>query len=647
MRHNELDRNNKKPLTIDEQTIWPFNQKLLNGTIQYFVEIAWQDNEYQAKIHQGNPNYSIIRSLSIEPQQNLPIKESSILFKKLVHEMISIDITWHRKWFDEQAQYEIGHYFYKQLFGNHTVKSIQQNCKIVDIRIITDDPHIAWMPWMLLAQDGIFLYTLGWSIIFSHSYHLTPCQLPIYPKILIAAPQPSDLDPTDSEQHITALNNLLYSFDSRYTQGIFLKITHTWEIFEEALRQFQPHIVYYYGYGIGNHYFPKLVFNDVLNNRIDKPISDIISLIQSLKQPPIMAYMNCCNGKSDSFLSLGVQLAHRIPVVVVNRTDSHESIAHSMGLSFWEDIIIHGMSPHEAILNIRMRVGEELRSCDTRWIIPFLHCQYDQWNKACPNQNVRLDINPHWRLKIHDFKALCQIKQQVSHMIMGQQPYRTLVYLLYGQPNQGIDMLQHRIIIDLQEKYPLLNIVMIQPEWPPDHEDCDQSFTHMINAATQIPSLDCMNQFIQQVPNRIPDQPLLIFIRHMTHTSINRCHPTYIQSYLEWLDLTIAKRLPDRVYLLVGLSFEDVTLQKFRQVYHEYDDLKQITLNHSQFLFLEELDKITRKDIITFLKNHHIQIPKDWVEDFTDRLIKKTNDVYEKIIDELTSLACRNVRKID
>lgn len=627
-----------------EENMWIFACEESDMSIRYFIEIKDQEGQYHRRTHQDNLNKRCVLQLSAEDRIN--IKGESIPLRDIVQALNNVDSQWLQNWFDERGQYDVGMHLYKQLFGTLKSEDIHKD-KEVEIRIITEDEHIARLPWMLLAHK-VFLSATGWSVTLSSANPMKDCELPPCPKMLIIAPQPDDIASTNAQSHIEDLQELLSSAIS-YNRGKKLDIVTTWDDFKESLRNFQPHIIYYYGHGVGDIYRSRLAFATKNNRLSNMPILDMIPLFKMMPNPPMIAYINCCSGNSGCFLGAGLQLRNVIPVVVTNYTVLKIRAAQAQGLSFWSNVLLKEKAPHTAISHIRSHMGEfGLNVSDTRWMTPVLHCHYSRWKANPPQRLSRLERDPHWRVKLDRVSQFSKVFFQVYEMFQQRKP-RAFAYLWYGKEDQGIELFHQRLKVDLQEK--LINVIIYEvlPEWPPTLDDPYICFRNMLIQAFEVQSIDQIPARIRTYTQSLSGRQTLVYIRHRPITSAYTFHPNYLKTYLEWWNLNFVSKLPERTHALLGISYEVKNPQKFLDLLVRKEHLDELELSDTVFQILDEMEKIKKKDLLDFLKTHNIQLPSDIRDGILEKILKKTGGTYESVLDELKELERRawRLRKQD
>jgi len=258
----------------------------------YFAEISENlDYGHILTAHQGN-------KFSVASKKMYGLLETdSFLLKNEEHEIGSLinAITNNtreilNRLFDERGQLEFGHYLYRQIFGGITPEKLLGGSRNhIDLRIISNSESINKMPWVLLANNGIFLSSIGWSISFARSAKLTDCTLPAHSKILAVVPQPhgSNWRNTNASTHLEELENLLVPYNYRLSQGDQLLVVHNWEQFVQMAQSEQPDLIYYYGHGQGDKNQSSLIFTTgEANWEHNVSIADFAQVLRNLDEPP-------------------------------------------------------------------------------------------------------------------------------------------------------------------------------------------------------------------------------------------------------------------------------------------------------------------------------------------------------------------------
>jgi CHAT domain len=377
-----------------------------------------------------------LTNLQLGPQSTVDIKGQAYTLAALVQALIGYQPDDLQMVYDERGQLQVGRYLYTQIFGvlDATERRRLRDTS-VDARIVTEDEHLARLPWALLVDESVFLSTVGWSVALSHTLPHEDYELPPSPRLLVIAPQPVGVGDTKADWHLEALETLLGGADPLHVRGQHLRVVETWEAFTQAVTAFRPHVVYYYGHGIGNPQTSRLVFASAQgNSRLDKPIADMAACLrQQPDGPPLLVYLNCCQGDAGGLLGAGRVLGEQVPAVITNRTIARIDAAHGQGIALWRSILLDGAPPHTAVAKMhRNLIAMGLSFSNERWMTPVLHGHYSTWRANPPRPRSRLEYDPHWRLKFDRVKQFGQVYYLTTQMLRERRP-RSLAYVWYGQ----------------------------------------------------------------------------------------------------------------------------------------------------------------------------------------------------------------------
>jgi len=612
---------------------------------RYFVEIQKTDKYYTGSIHQGNP--TIARSLpklELSPAAEILIKGQTYPLGALVQALIEYKPADLAIAFEERGQLEIGHYLYRQIFGDiHPAKlKTETNGLLVDVRIVTNDEHIARLPWVLLAHEGIFLSSVDWSVALARTCQVKDCTLPPSPRMLIIAPEPTDLKNTHAKTHLETLEYRLSLYNHHLSLTDHLKVVGTWEEYCHLVKTFKPHIIYYYGHGVGDQYQSRLIFaSGKQHQHIEKPIADFAQSLRNLAETPKLVYLNCCSGDAGGFLGAGWQLGEFIPAVITNRTVTYVDAAQAHALALWQGILLDGQSPHVAMTKIRSKLADlGLSFSDARWMTPVIHCHYCDWHSTPPQRIDPLEHDPHWHLKLDRVTQFATTAFQTRQMLREHRP-RTLAYVWYGQPGQGIDLFHKRLRVELKADLDTqAHFMEVRPEWPKDFEDPARSFADMLCEAFEVSALQNIPHCIRDHSRGAVGRQTLVYVRHQPVHSHKVMNPRLLNTYLKWWDKEFAPLLADRHYVLLTVSFEVDNPAKFQKAIKD-EGLEDLDLSKTIFRLLDEMERIGKKDLSEFLKTHNIYLPPTQKDRILQKILEQTQGHYEQTINSLKQFVNR------
>lgn len=502
---------------------------------RYIVELTYRDDRYSGTAyHSGHTRARDIADLQLGPDTEIAIKGQPYRLDALVDALIGYHANDLQTAYDERGQLEIGRHLYHQLFGDLDMAERQRlRANELDLRIVTEDEHIARLPWVLLADSNVFLSATGWSVALARTVCDDLYELPPSPRILVAAPQPVGVEATRAEPHLEALELMLSGADPRHVRGHFLHVVTTWEACVREVEVFQPHLVYYYGHGVGDRHTSRLVFaSEPGNQRRDVPVIDVATHLRQMPGgPPLLVYVNCCLGDAGGLLGAGQAFGDAVPAVISNRTVAHIDTAQAQAMAFWRRVLLDGAAPHTAVAEIRRgMVSMGLTLSNERWMTPVLHSHYGTWVANPPQPASRLERDPHWRHKLDRVRQFGQVFYLTSQMLLEQRP-RSLAYVWYGQPGQGVDLFHQRLTVELQEKLTDTPLIEVLPEWPlvPSWE----AFEAMMLDAFEVVALDHIPGRIRERTRGVSRRQALVYVRHAPVQSSRVINPPVLKSYPE------------------------------------------------------------------------------------------------------------------
>lgn len=601
--------------------------------MRYLITLTKQANGYQAVIKQTGKQARQLDNLRLDENDGITIKKQSMSLGEIITALQTYDTDWLADWFDERGQLELGRYLYAQLFADQLPDNQAELC------IISDDEHINHLPWLLLARDT-FLNLAGWSIVLSPDDVFENLELPPSPRLLIVAPEPDDVSLTGATEHIHDLEKMLTDADSTLKPVI----VNTWQAFVKEVKRQAPDVLYYYGHGISDTHSTKLVFANEFNQQLDVPVVDLIPHL--INKPPRLVYFNCCFGDTGGLLGVGKQFSRFIPAVLTNRTIAMIDTAQAQALSFWHATLLDGIAPHQALAAQREQLAEwNLSVGDIRWITPVLHRHYEQWSANPPKKFHGWQRDPHWNLRLDRIKQFTRVYYDTEEMLRNNKP-KALAYLWYGLANQGVEIFHQRLKIELQEKSANTRLIEISPEWSPIS---GENFEDMLAQAFAIKNLDYLGAKIRELTRGSSASKTLIYVRHepisFHFTDETKFHPKHLAAYLKWWNHRFIAQLPQSCHALLGVSYQVTEPTRFSDGLNK-NGLDDVELSDTAFCLLDELEKISKKDLSEFIKKHNILLPADIKNTVIADILDSTQGDYHKVLDELQDIERKGLQQL-
>lgn len=609
-----------------------------------YLDIRLRGGVYEGILHEGKPAIGKnLPDLRLHPGDKLTLQGHSVTLEALADALVRYRQDELRRVFQERGQLDAGHYLYAQVFGDATPREwFGEDVSGIDLRIVSDDEHIARLPWVLLAHKNAFLAAEGWGISLARRHENPSVTLPRNPRMLVAAPVPADQPPTKAAAHLEELEHRLSNFNPHLSWDEHLKRAESWEEFCRELKTFQPHIVYYYGHGKGDRRQSRLLFCDTPGGRtLEVPLVDLRDLLaaQEARKRPLAVYLNCCQGDSGGLLGAGWQLGDIVPAVITNRTIAHIDPARAQGLAIWRSILLGGHPPHQAMAEIRSQLGAlNLDFNDARWMTPVLHCHYHKWEAQRRKPVDPLKHDPHWHLKLDRVTQFGTVAFQTREMLRNEKP-RSLAFVWYGEPEQGVEIFHKRLNVELQNDLELGSDYMeVRPDWPMELSDPDHAFADMLCAAFEVEKPDQIPRKIREHSHGASRRKTLVNVRHVPLYQQHRINPKTLKQYLHWWDRQFAPLLPRHAYALLTVSFVVPNPAKFCQEMTQAFNLFNLDLQHTSYKLLDELERLNIEHLSEFLKTHNIKLPRNRRENILKEILASTGGNYELSLGELKQL---------
>ena len=568
----------------------------MEHTTRYFLQIEkTPDDTYRACLHQDKQEKSVwVDNLALKPDDCITIKNESLSLKDLVDDLSTYRPNAPLKpYLDARFQVEIGQYLFKETVGRLEYPQLPLDEKL-ELRISCPDEHIAGLPWVLLGNQGKFLATTQCSVTLALAGRKKnrDVKLPDHPKILIIAPQPEHLGDTEAQDHLKELRDL---FDPEIVEK-YIRFAYTWDDFRSQAESFQAEMIYYYGHGKGDINNAFLVFADQNQQKCPKPVLDFAHVLNNLEKKPALAYINCCQGDAAGLLGVGQQLGHFIPAVLTNRMTAEIKAARQQALAFWRKLLLNGLSPHEAITQMRRSLITTLN--DPRWMTPVLYCHYRHWNPKPKPNPIKRDND--LRLKLDRSRQFDPMLNQVEQMLESDKP-KSIAYIWYGQEGQGVETFHERLSSDLLNKISNKGIItsIKSPAWPDDFDIPNRSFEDMY--------LQCFEKAdsIADIPlylKKSASKRALLYIGHQTiHSS--RINEEVIKDYLKWWDNQVVPQLKNhQISGFLGISFIVKQPAKFSKKLSKTLKTLDWELEQTRYHLLDEMANITEQELFHFLQ---------------------------------------------
>jgi hypothetical protein len=275
-----------------------------------------------------------------------------------------------------------------------------------------------------------------------------------------------------------------------------------------------------------------------------------------------------------------------------------------------------------------------------RWMTPVLHGHYSTWRANPPRPRSRLEYDPHWRLKFDRVKQFGQVYYLTTQMLRERRP-RSLAYVWYGQPGQGVDLFHQRLTVELGEKLSDVSLYEVQPEWPMAFDNPIRACEAMLTQVFNVNTLDDIPARIRTQSRGVSGRQTLVYVRHRPVASPKLFNPAMLKAYLEWWDICFAPLLEGPVFAVLGVSFIVGKPLTFHKVLTERARILEIPFNRTVLQVLDEMEQVSRKDLLDFLHTHNVLLPLSHRDRVLDDILARTKGDYDVTLEALKDIAAR------
>lgn len=609
---------------------------------QYNIVIEKYRKRYKGYLYTDDPEDCIaLDNLKLHPESIIQVNGKNYEIGALLKCKGNENPTDNAVFFNERSQLDIGQYLFQQLFGQLPEKDLRQigAASSVDIRIITQDDHIYRIPWNLLSNRGIFLSAVSWSTSVSNSKEPDNCTLPSSPRILAIIPQPAGFTDTKARAHIEDMENLLSPHNHLFSQRHHLKVVNTWGDFNRKLNHFNPHILYYFGYCIGDYSKPKFIFSAGDNNiRHDIPAGNFVNSLNITDNPIRLIYINSYQSDAQSLLGICKLLENTSPVLVINDTNARIEVVKSQALAFWDSVLVRGFPPHQAINKLHAFMTDPgIPTEEGRWSIPKMIRNYTEWTYE-PYTETAEPNAPHRILRAGRNAQSAVIQDAVDKML-SRKMKNALVAVWYGCKNQGHETFHRRVSVEIKDNAPKAVLYEVRPDWPViDHRPYN-TFADMMLETFQTDSLSKIPSIIRARSRTSPDKPLFLYIRHRPVVNRQLMYPEMLKTYCGFLDTEFAPLFDRNTFIVSGVSFVVKNPLKFQKIIYDKMQQANAVAQHSEIRILPELGKITTEEFSGYIKDLNIELPPRHADRIIGNAVEKTQGAYDYILQELEFIA--------
>lgn len=128
---------------------------------------------------------------------------------------------------------------------------------------------------------------------------------------------------------------------------------------------------------------------------------------------------------------------------------------------------------------------------------------------------------------------------------------------------------------------------------------------------------------------------------HRPVTSRSVFDPKNLQLYLDWWNRVVLPLVPKNAHVLLGISYHAKKPARFDDFLVKKIKLDVFTMSDAELEILDELERVTYRDLIGFIRTHNIVVPADLRDKAFEEILDRSKGSYYRVIDELEHLESR------
>lgn len=536
------------------------------------------------------------------------------------------------KFFQIDRQKIIGNHLYQQIFG-HWLNRVSLGNESVDIGIIVKDEFLSLIPWVLMADGGIFLASQNWHFFQSRQVPNVSVELGKYPEMLIIIPEPENCPKTSGPEHLKDLKNLLSeTMDGELVSSKYMRVISSLKELQK-MSGFSPQIIYYYGHGEYKNKTSNLLFEKENKQSQSVPVIDFNKEIKKFGHSLKLVYLNCCSGDIAGFLGAGNQLSENVPIVITNRTAAYVDSSRKIAIDFFSQVLGDDVPPVTSI----NRISSEWSQLTIRHFSTVCYSRCRNWNGGGARKKSRAHRASDWIITLDRGDQCGRLIIKIHNMIKYGKP-RSLCFFWYGDTEEGVDVFHERLRKEMkdfwQHKIALWDETIHWPEYTDGIEESfEERFCEVFNVSDLNDIPTAMGKLLPYSSNRTR----FALIDHLPIEigKTKRFSPNILKSYMNWWANRLVPIFPEDIFILLGISFvvSPDRIDTFSNI------LENIRHGFATELFstelLPRLKKLEPNDLTEFFRTHSVLIPPGKWHEVAVNILKNTGGKYTKTLDIL------------
>ncbi len=497
----------------------------------------------------------------------------------------------------------------------------------VRVRIQTEDPLLASLPWQLTSHDDKPLVEEGWTfelisaeadsttVSFRSATLRAPC-----PVLMIAPDLPGgpDIDETLCRRAFEECLDRVWKFRDK------LWFARTRQQLKDVFAQTRPRIIYYLGAADNNAGGLILHLGNSAESTEPCSLSDLASLWQ--RTPPELVFLNLITDKPEAVGTSAACLTPSVPLVVTQTARTVElSEAHGCALAWFNDLLSSGPRPDPIAALNRKALPSAIA-----WTA------YSDWKTQTANEPLREQLV---RLLLDRKLQRSQVLKVVNELVRDSER-RVCCVFAYGCEGNMIDRFTDQLLEFLRRNArEIAHVRRVSfPFLPPRSGfNIEQLRERVIRGLgldlSSTNTLDtALSKALAKRKPRALDraQPVLLLDWGVRGTTKKAA----LEAWLKFCFEHLCRACPRDMRLLVCLCLErpkeahDTIKVEVRKLHNRYVS-KQFHLER-----LEPLDDIEEDELLEFLRSRHSSFPEDdpLLRDLPFLIQQKTGGRFEETV---------------
>lgn len=308
------------------------------------------------------------------------------------------------------------------------------------VRILTDDPVLANLPWSITAWQGRTLLDHDWTFeVVSREVPIEAVEIRQPCRILVIAPNYEKMKCIDTARHLNSLLEALGRVSGDYhSTSEYLTVAQGRQAVRHALECRTPDVLYFFGHSSTRD--GELLLQLGAPGAMAEPTT-----VRELKQWmsrrfPKIAFFNGCRTGQKSWSSASHQLSMDVPLVIAHRTNAWSPQTGEMAVQWFKACLGELEEPVPAIHRLQVRANTRVKG----WTALTIHTDYSTLRIRRPPGRRPL-INP---LSFDRDAQRALTVRQVAHLARDEKQ-RVEAILAYADVGNLVEEISGQLFEDI------------------------------------------------------------------------------------------------------------------------------------------------------------------------------------------------------